>query len=349
MQTRTLGRTGLEVSIVGMGGIPIRRCSHDEAIDLYRYAMDRGINYFDAAKGYEDCQTRLGPALQGRREQAIVASKDGSGTAEGIMKAIEESLRVLQTDYIDIFKMHGVCQFDDLERRTGPGGALEGLQKARDQGKIRYLGLSGHNADVLLKAIETDQFDVILVIFNYMNTEPARELLQACADRGVGVTAMKPLGGSVLAQHADLALRWVLQHEQVSCVCPGMWRQWEVDANVKVGEEFTPLSAAERQVIADQRQMRDATFCRLCYRHHTCPHGVDISDLMIADLNYTRFGMEALMGRGWGERVELTGQCATCGDAEACRASCPYGVDIPRYLSHVYTTYMPLVQQYQKG
>lgn len=348
MQTRTLGRTGLEVSIVGMGGIPIRRCSHDEAINLYRYALDKGINYFDAAQGYEDCQTRLGPALADRRERAIIASKAGARSADKMMEAIDSSLQVLQTDYIDIFKLHGVCQFDDLARRTGPGGALEGLQKAREQGKIRYLGLSGHNADVLLKAIETDQFDVILVIFNYMNTEPAERLLAACAERGVGVTVMKPLGGSVLAQHADLALRWVLQHEQVSCVCPGMWRQWEVDANVKVGEDFAPLSEAEMAVIADQYQMRDAQFCRLCYRHDKCSNGVDIDDLMIADLNYTRFGMPALMARGWGEKVALTGQCQSCGSAEACRASCPYDVDIPRYLQHVYTTYMPLVEQYRR-
>lgn len=348
MQTRTLGRTGLEVSIVGMGGIPIRRCSHDEAVELYRYALERGINYFDAAKGYEDCQTRLGPAMQGRRERAIIASKDGSGTADGIMKAIEESLQVLQTDYIDIFKLHGVCQFDDLARRTGPGGALEGLQKAREQGKIRYTGLSGHNADVLLQAVETGQFDVILVIFNYMNTEPAQRLLQACADRGVGVTIMKPLGGSVLAQHADLALRWVLQHEQVSCVCPGMWRRWEVEANVKVGEEFAPLTEAETQVIEQQREMRSPLFCRLCYRHHKCPHGVEIDDMMIADLNYTRFGMPALMARGWGDRVAATAHCVTCEAAEACRASCPHGVDIARYLKHVHETYMPLVAQYPK-
>ena len=164
---------------MGMGGIPIRRRSHDDAVALYRYAMDRGINYFDAARGYEDCQTRLGPAVSGRRESVVIASKDGADTADEMMGAIDESLRVLGTDYIDIFKLHGVCQFDDLERRTGPGGALEGLKKAQEQGKIRYTGISGHNADVLLKAIRTGEFDVILVIFNYMNTEPADELLDA--------------------------------------------------------------------------------------------------------------------------------------------------------------------------
>jgi len=348
MKKRMLGRTGLEVSIMGMGGIPIRRCSDEDGIRLYQYAMDKGINYFDAAKGYKDCQTRLGPAVKGRREQAVIASKDTSRDAEGILAAIDESLRILDTDYIDIFKLHGVCQFDDLEQRTAPGGALDGLIKAREQGKIRFIGLSGHNADVLQQAVETDVFDVILVIFNYMNTAPAETLFDACDKHGVGVTVMKPLGGSVLAQHADLALRWVLQHEQVSTVCAGMWRQWEVDANVRLAEEFRPLDEAEMQVIEDQRQMRDKMFCRLCYRHHKCPNGINLDNLMIADLCYTRFGLEAMMGTGWGEQVEAAAQCLDCDITDECRASCPHGVDIPRYMRHVYVTYMPVIEQYRK-
>jgi len=348
MQTRTLGRTGLEVSIMGMGGIPIRRGPHEEGVALYKYAMDQGINYFDAARGYSDCQVRLGPALKGQRDKAIIASKDGAATAEDMMEAIEDSLRVLDTDYIDIFKLHGVCEVDDLEKRTAPGAALDGLQKAQAQGKIRYIGVSGHNSDTLIQAVETGQFDVILVIFNYMNTEPGERLLATCVEHGVGVTVMKPLGGSVLAQHTDLALRWVLQHEGVSAVCPGMWRKWEIDANAKIGAEFAPLTAAEMQIIADQRQMRSPMFCRLCYRHNDCPKGVNIGDLMIADLNYTRFGMEAQMAGGWGESVAATAQCLTCELADECRASCHHGVDIPRYLSHVYTTYMPLIEEYRR-
>ncbi len=200
---------------------------------------------------------------------------------------------------------------------------------------------------MLIKAVETGQFDVILVIFNYMNTGPEEQLLDVCAEHGVGVTVMKPLGGSVLAQHADLALRWILQHEQVATVCPGMWRRWEIDTNVKIGEYFTPLTDEEMEVIADQRRMRTTTFCRLCYRHWTCPKGVQIDDMMIADLNYTRFGLEMLMGRGWDERVEACGQCLSCELADQCRASCQNGVDIPGYLSHVYTTYMPIIEEYR--
>ncbi|MFQ6132032.1 MAG: aldo/keto reductase [Armatimonadota bacterium] len=349
MQKRTLGRTGLEASVVGMGGIPFMRCSHEEGVALCRYAIDRGINYFDAARGYVNCHARLGPAVKDHRESVIIASKDGAATAPDMLEAIEDSLRVLDTDYIDIFKLHGVNQFDALDRRTAPGGALDGLKKAQQQGKIRHIGISGHNSDVLLKAVATGEFDVILVIFNYLNTEPAEYLLDACAERNVGVTVMKALGGSVLTRHADLALRWVLQHEQVASVCPGMWRKWEVDANVKVGADPAPLTETEMQVIADQRKMRSPTFCRLCYRHRPCPQGVALDDMMIADLNYTRFGMQWIMERGWGERVEATGQCATCESADECRASCPHGVDIPRYLNHVHATYMPLVEEYRQA
>lgn len=349
MKTRILGRTGLEVSVVGMGGIPQRRCSDEEGVALYEYAIDRGINYFDAARGYANCHERLGQAIKGQRDRVIVASKHTARTEQDIMEAIEDSLQVLDTDYIDVFKLHGVCQFDDLHQRTAPGGALDGLRKAQQQGKIRYVGISGHNADVLLEAVQTGQFDVILVIFNYMNTAPAEQLLDACVEQDVGVTVMKPLGGSVLAQHPDLALRWVLQHQQVSAVCPGMWRKWEVDANVKVGAAPQPLSEAEMRVIADQRQMRTSTFCRLCYRHRPCPKGVALDDMMIADLSYTRAGLDNVMKHGWGDKIEATGQCLSCEDVEECAASCPYGVDIPRYMRHVYTTYMPIVEEYRRS
>lgn len=124
-----------------------------------------------------------------------------------------------------------------------------------------------------------------------------------------------------------------------------MWRNWEIDANAKVGAEFTPLTDAEMQVIADERQMRSPVFCRLCYCHHPCPKGVDVDDLMISDLNYTCFGMEMMMAQGWGERVEATAQCLTCELVDECAASCPNGVDIPRYLTHVYTTYISLIEE----
>lgn len=347
MQTRVLGRTGLQVGIVGMGGIPIVRCTHDEGVALYRQAMDRGISYFDAARGYTNCENRLGPAVQGRRENVVIASKTTRRDAEGMLADIDESLRVLGTDYVDIYKCHIVCQFDELEKCLGPGGAVEGLMKAKEQGKIRHTGISGHNSDVLIEAVKTGLFDVILVIFNYMNTQPAEQLLPLCRDLGVGVTIMKPFGGSVLAQQTDLALRWVLQHEGVSVACPGMWRPMEVEANAGVGEEFRPLSDAEMQQIADQRMMRSPMHCRLCYRHIKCPNGINLDELMISDLNYTRFGMEMMMERGWDALVEATSACFGCGTEEECRCSCGYGVDIPRYMRHVYTTYMPLIREWR--
>jgi len=348
VQQRMLGRTGLDVSAIGMGGIPIRRPPFDEAVALYRQAMDRGITFFDAARGYLRCEDRLGEAIRGRREEVVIASKCGDRTAEGVAQAIEESLRTLGTEYLDVYECHGVCQFEDLEACLAPGGALEGLQAAQAQGKIRFTGLTGHNADVLLKAVQTGAFDVILVIFNYMNDEPARELLPYCAEHGIGVTVMKPLGGSTLAGHADLALRWVLQHP-VHSAAVGMWRAWEVETNARLGEDPQPLTAEETSILSEQRAWRSPMHCRLCYRHHKCPQGVDITDLMIADLCYTRHGIAELMGRGWGERIEAAGQCLTCAMADECRASCPYSVDIPGYLARAHAAYMPLVQAYRSG
>ncbi len=304
--------------------------------------MDHGISFFDTALGYVRCEERLAEAIRGRREEVVIASKNGDRTAEGMLRGIEESLQTLGTDYLDVCECHGVCQFDDLDQCLAPGGALEGLKRAQEQGKIRFTGITGHNADVLLKAVQTGEFDVILVMFNYMNDEPAKELLPYCAEHGIGVTIMKPLGGSLLAGQADLALRWVLQHP-VSSVPVGMWRAWEIETNARLGDDPQPLTPAEQSVLDEQRAARSPMYCRLCYRHQDCPKGVAVSDLMIADLFYTRHGIAEIMEMGWGEKIQAAGQCLTCELQDECRASCQYGVDIPGYLSRVHVTYMPVV------
>ena len=348
MQKRVLGRTNLEVSIIGMGGIPIRRPSEDDAVAVLRHAMDSGINYFDTARGYVRSEERLAKAIAGRREQCVIASKAGDRTKEALLSSIEESLKTLGTDYIDVYKYHGVSQTAQLDRLLAPDGPLEGLKAAQQQGKIRYIGLSGHNPDVLVDAVRTGQFDVILVACNFVKNEAAHELLPLCRELDVGVTIMKPLGGSLLASHADLALRWVLQHP-VSTVPVGMWRKSEVDYNVRVGETFERLTAEEQSVLDELAAMWDRSYCRLCYRHRPCPKDVPIDNLMITDLMYRRHGMPELMGeRSFKQDVAAAGACATCEEKQACTDSCTYKLSIPELLSRVHETYMPIIEQYER-
>ncbi len=345
MQTRTLGRTGLEVSVIGFGGIPIRRPRREEAVELYRLGMDLGINYFDAARAYTRCEERLGEAIQGRRDEVIICSRDLSHTREEMAEAIDTSLQTLGTDYIDVYQCHELHQPQDLDECLAPGGAFEALDEARDAGKIRFIGITGHNPDVIMSGLETGLVDVVLIMLNYVNRRMVDEVLPRASRDNIGVAVLKPLGGCLLAAHADLALRWVLSQEGVHTAVPGMWRRFEIEANAALGEPFEPLSEEEHRILDEMRLARLPHYCRLCYRHHECPKGVEISRLMIMDLLYQRHGIEEALERGWDRDLQAIEQCATCELREECAASCQFGIDIPAALERIYQIYYPILQR----
>ncbi|MEA3403214.1 MAG: aldo/keto reductase [Armatimonadota bacterium] len=345
MQTRTLGRTGLEVSIIGFGGIPIRRPPHDEAVELYRLGMDLGINYFDAARAYAKCEERLGEAIQGRREDVIICTRDLSHTRGEMAEAIDTSLRTLRTDYIDIYQCHELHQPEDLHECLAPGGAFEALDEAREAGKVRFIGMTSHNPDVIMSGLETGLMDVVLIMLNYVNRRMVEDVLPRAREDGVGVAVLKPLGGCILAAHADLALRWVLSQEGVHTTVPGMWRRFEVEANATVGGQFQPLTESEQRTLDEMRQAHLPSTCRLCYRHHECPHGVEISRLMIMDLLYQRHGIEEALERGWDEDLRAVEQCFECEMRDECAASCEFGIDIPATLERLYRTFYPVLER----
>lgn len=347
METRTLGRTGLEVSIIGFGGIPIRRPPHDEAVELYRRGMDMGINYFDAARIYTRCEERLAEAIRGRRDEVIIATKDLTHDCREMAEAIDTSLRTLGTDYIDLYQCHELHQMKDLEECLAPGGAMEALQEARQAGKIGFIGMTGHNPDVIMAGLDTGLMDAVLILLNYVNRRMLDEVLPRCQRENIGVALLKPLGGCLLAAHADLALRWVLQQEGVHTVPVGMWRPFELESNVKVGEQSRPLTDQELSVLDEQRQALAPTFCRLCYRHYECPHGVESCRIMIMDLLYMRHGIDEWFEREWDRELEAVAKCGDCADRDRCASSCPFGLNVPETLERMHATYMPIIEAYR--
>ncbi len=347
MQTRILGRTGLEVSIIGFGGIPIRRPPHDQAVDLYRRGIEMGINYFDCARAYTHCEERLGEAVKGRRDQVIIATRDKAHDRKEMAEAVDTSLRTLGTDYVDIYQCHEIHQLSDLDAVLAPGGAIEALRAAREAGKIRFIGMTSHNPDVVLAALDTGLFDAVFIMLNYVNRRMVDEVLPRCKRESIGVAVIKPLGGCLLAAHADLALRWVLQQEGVHTTPVGMWRPFELEANAKVGEDFQPLGEQELSVLDERRAALLPGFCRLCYRHYECPHGVETDDLVIFDLLCTRHGIQEAIERGWDKKLEAVARCAECEDREKCAASCPFGLNIPETLERMHRTYMPVLEAHR--
>ena len=348
MQMRRLGRTGVQVTAIGCGGIPIFRAEKPEAVKVLRHAIDKGINYFDTARGYDNggSEERLAEAIRGQRQKVIIASKATVRTRDEMAKAIDDSLKALRVDMIDVYKCHHVITPEEWAEVSGAGGALEALCEARQKGKIRFIGISGHRPEVLAEAVKSGEIDVLLVPFNFVKDEAASVLFPVARAHDVGVTIMKPLGGS-LFQHADICLRWILEHEAVSTICVGMWKRWEVDQNVEVGHDPEPLNPEERDWLADERARWDREYCRLCYRcRETCAEGVPSRSLMILDLNYRRFGMRRMMAQELDKQVAATSACLACAHHE-CVPYCAYHLPIPDLMLKLRRTYTPIIESWQ--
>lgn len=348
MQMRRLGRTGLQVSAIGCGGIPIFRAEKPEAVKVLRRAIDRGITYFDTARGYDGggSEERLAEAIAGQRHKVIIASKATCRTRDEMAKAIDDSLKALRVDAIDVYQCHHVITPEEWAQVSGPGGALEALREARERGKIRFIGISGHRPEVLAEAVRSGEIDVLLVPFNFVKDEAAELLFPHARTHDVGVTIMKPLGGS-LFQHADICLRWILAHPDVSTICVGMWKEWEVDQNVEVGRRPEPLNPEELEWLMDERARWDRRYCRLCYRcKERCREEVPARDLMILDLNYRRFGMARLMAQGVDRQIAAASACEACRHRE-CEQYCAYRLPIPDLMLEVRRTYLPIVEAWK--
>jgi predicted aldo/keto reductase-like oxidoreductase len=323
MKTVRLGKTNLEVSRVGMGGIPIQRPTEDEAIKIIHRALELGINFIDTAAGYGNSEGRIGKALVGRRDQAIIATKSGrSGKAEATVE-LERSLKRLQTDVIDIWQLHNISNAEKYAQVTGPGGSLEAAREALQAGKIRHIGLSSHNLDIAIEAAKSGLFETIQFPFNYVTREPADELIPLAKKLDVGFIGMKPFAGGML-DDATLSMKYVLQFDSV-VPDPGIQTVEEIEEIVTIVEGGDwALTAQERQEIETRRAELGTQFCRQCGYCQPCPEGVPISMVMITQGMWRLWPRERFFD--WMGRVtDEARNCIQCGE---CETKCPYHLPI---------------------
>ena len=196
MEKRKLGRTGEKLSIIGFGGIVVTNETPETAADHVAKAIDLGINYFDVAPSYGNAQERLGPALQPYRDHVFFACKTHNRDAAGAASELEESLRLLRTDHVDLYQFHGVAKMEDAEQILAPGGAMETFLKARDAGKIRYIGFSAHSEEAGCYLLDNFTFDSVLYPVNFscwQQGEFGPELMAKAVEKGTGILALKSL------------------------------------------------------------------------------------------------------------------------------------------------------------
>jgi predicted aldo/keto reductase-like oxidoreductase len=323
MKTVRLGKTGLEVSRIGMGGIPITRPSMDEAVKVIHRALDLGVNFIDTSPGYKDSEERIGKAIAGRRDQVIIATKtyDDKATA---LKCLERSLKRFNTDYIDLWQFLNVSNFENYERVLGPGGGMEAAQEALEAGTIRHIGISTHSLDVALKAVSSGYFETIMFPFNFVANEAAAKLVPLAREHDVGFIAMKPFAGGML-KNANLAIKYLLQFDNV-LPNPGIEKIEEIEEIVAIVNGSWELTSQERQEMEEIRVRVGPRLCRQCEYCQPCPQGVVLLPLINMHILWKLWPPEWLLSlRNVTDAVESWKNCNQCGE---CEDKCPYHLPI---------------------
>ena len=260
MQYKTLGRTGLKVSRLGFGGIPIQRISQEEVNSIFAVCKELGINFIDTARGYTDSEEKIGKAIAGKRDQFYLASKSPSRDARGFRADLETCLSLLKTDYVDLYQLHMVSTMEVWNQVQGPGGAIEALLKAQQEGLIRYIGVTSHSNEVMQHMIGTNAFDTAQFPLNVVENQ-FMDCLNSATSLDMGTIAMKPLAGGSFMK-PSLALRYLFDKDITTAIV-GM------DSVAQVQENHAALlkgslSAAELTELEIEAETLGNDFCRRC-------------------------------------------------------------------------------------
>jgi len=330
MEKRKLGRTGLEVTSLGFGALPIQRCDMQEAGEVLNAALDSGINFVDTARAYTDSEEKIGASIAGRRKEFILASKSLQRTYEGMAADIDKSLKLMKTGYIDLYQVHNVKRREELETVLAPGGALEALQAAKVAGKIGHIGFTGHSIELLIEAISTGNFATVQVPFNIVETGALERLFPLAKEMDIGRIVMKPLGGGLLPLK-NLALRYILEND-VTVAIPGMDKIEHVTQNVAAVQPFVPLSKEERAELTREAELIGKDFCRRCGYCLPCTQGIDIPTTFIFHHQYRNYGMKDIIPGRYAAFPAKASDCIECG---VCETRCPYDIPIMKRMKKI--------------
>ena len=329
MEYRVLGKTGLKISRMGFGGIPIQRIDAEGTKVLMQQLKSAGINFIDTARGYTVSEEYLGYALEGIREDFILATKSMSRTKGAMAADIDISLKNLRTDYIDLYQIHNATP-EQLQQVMAPGGALEALLEAKAAGKIGHIGLTSHSLDTFKQALELDWVETFMFPYNIVETQ-AEKLIAECAKRNIGFIDMKPLAGGAI-ENATLALRYICANDAVTVVIPGMAEPKELEQNIAAVNNTAPITSEEKAAFLEVRNQLGTNFCRRCNYCQPCAAGINISGCFLFDGYLQRYGLGDWAKERYATIPVKASACIGCG---ACEARCPYNLPIREMLKRV--------------
>lgn len=331
MDMVTLGKTGITVSKNGFGALPIQRIQTENAIKLARRAYEAGITFFDTARFYTDSEEKLGEAFEGMREKVYIATKTAASNANEFWEQLETSLNNLRTDYIDIYQFHNpaVCP------KPGDGSGLyEAMCKAKEQGKIRHIGITNHRLAVAEEAVESGLYETLQFPFCYLASEQDMELVKRCHGAGMGFIAMKALSGGLLTNSAA-AYAFEAQFEDVLPIW-GVQREEELEEFISYIDNPPVMNEELKALIDHDRKELCGEFCRGCGYCMPCPAGIEINNCARMSLLLRRSPSELQLTPEVQEKMKQIENCLHCGK---CKSKCPYGLDTPALLAKNYEDY----------
>lgn len=322
MEYRILGKTGLKISRMGFGGIPIQKIDEEGTRKLLHEMMEMGVNYIDSARGYTVSEQYIGYGMEGIRDKFVLATKSMSRTKEAMAADIETSLGNFRTDYIDLYQVHNPSM-EQLDQVIGEGGALEALMEAKAAGKIGHIGLTAHSTAVFERALGLDWVETIMFPYNIVEQQGA-ELIHKCAEKNIGFIDMKPLAGGAI-EDATLALRYVCSNPDVTVVIPGMAEVRELEQNLAACSNTEPLADEELKAMDKVREQLGTDFCRRCNYCAPCTVGINIPSVFLFAGYLQRYDLADWAKDRYSTLKVKASACIGCGK---CEPRCPYHLPI---------------------
>ncbi len=327
----TLGRTGITVNKNGFGALPIQRIGKEAAVKLVRKAYEAGITFFDTARWYTDSEIKLGEAFEGMREKVYIATKTGAKTPEEFWEDLHTSLHNLRTDYIDIYQFHNPA-FCPV---PGDGSGLyEAMAEAKEQGKVRHIGITNHRLSVAREAVESGLYETLQFPFCYLTGEKELALVEKCKNADMGFIAMKALSGGLITNSAT-AYAFQAQYDNVLPIW-GVQRESELEEFISYIENPPVMTEELRALMERDRAELAGEFCRGCGYCMPCPVGIEINTCARMSLLLRRSPSETQLSAAGQAMMKKIEDCLHC---NKCKSKCPYNLDTPVLLEKNYEDY----------
>ncbi len=331
MRKIRLGKTELMVSSTAMGCLPVQRCDEEYAVKLLQAAYDGGINYFDTANAYTDSEKKIGLALSDVRDKIIISTKSAAKDRDGVLSHIENSLRMMKTDHIDLFQFHQVTEVPDPD---DPNGAYAGALIAKERGWIDHIGVTSHRVNIAEDCIASGLFETLQFPFSYISNDRDLALAEKCKEADMGYIAMKGLAGGLL-NNARACYAFMKGYDNVVPIW-GIQKMDELEQWLALSREDPDMDPELDSFIRKDRQELSGSFCRSCGYCMPCPAGIEIYNCARMNMLLRRSLWQQYMTDEWREKMEKINDCIGC---RSCASRCPYQLDTPNLLKYMLKDY----------